>query len=93
MYLAEFDLTAAKLVGLLDGRYWRYCDDILIVVHIGGDFRDLHQVQEWLKSEIDVCIDGLRVNGVSERLRCCGLPNFWLGNSFSIWVWFLTAGM
>ena len=32
MYMADFDLAVSHLVGPLGGRYWRYCDDILIVV-------------------------------------------------------------
>lgn len=32
MYMADFDLAVSRLVGSWGGRYWRYCDDILIVV-------------------------------------------------------------
>lgn len=32
MYMADFDLAMYRRTSFLGGRYWRYCDDILIVI-------------------------------------------------------------
>ena len=50
MYLADLDLEMNSLVTGLGGRYWRYCDDILIVLPEGSNTQVLKTLDDCLTS-------------------------------------------
>ena len=50
MYLSDLDLGMRDLVTQRGGRYWRYCDDILIVLPKGGSDTILAELDRYLAS-------------------------------------------
>ena len=71
MYMAHLDLTMNDLVTSLGGKYWRYCDDVLIVVPSDNQIDLTQQFDSQLKSlSLDLNKDKTR-KLVSEQLRSC----------------------
>ena len=61
MYLSDLDLEMRDLVTQCGGRYWRYCDDILIVLPTGGS--------DAVLEELDRCLAHLKLQRSHEKTQ------------------------
>ncbi len=61
MYLSDLDLEMRDLVTQQGGRYWRYCDDILIVLPKGGS--------DTVLAELDRCLVSLNLSRSHEKTQ------------------------
>ena len=61
MYLSDLDLEMRDLVTQCGGNYWRYCDDILIVLPKGGS--------ETILAELDRCLVSLKLRRSHEKTQ------------------------
>lgn len=61
MYLSDLDLEMRDLVTQRGGRYWRYCDDILIVLPMGGS--------DFVLAELDRCLTRLKLRRSQEKTQ------------------------
>ena len=59
MYMANLDLVMNSIVSCLGGKYWRYCDDILIVVPSGSSVS--------IESELDMELGKLKLARNDEK--------------------------
>lgn len=62
MYMADLDSSMHRLVTSLCGRYWRYCDDILIVLPENCDAN--------LLPHLDHLLNRLKLNRSEEKTQC-----------------------
>ncbi|MET2851012.1 reverse transcriptase domain-containing protein [Vibrio owensii] len=53
IYMSEFDIAVNSLISKLNGRYFRYCDDILIVVPFSEDVPCIGDIETFIKKEIE----------------------------------------
>ncbi len=70
MYLSELDLDMHDLIKTYEGRYWRYCNDILIVLPEGGS--------DAVSAELDRCLASLKLSrshGKTQRLNHADLSS------------------
>ena len=61
MYLSDLDLQMHALIKRCEGRYWRYCDDILIVLPEGGS--------DAILTELDRCLELLQLSRSQEKTQ------------------------
>ena len=61
MYLSDLDLEMRDLVAQRGGRYWRYCDDILIVLPKGGS--------DTILAKLDRCLVSLKLSRSHEKTQ------------------------
>ena len=57
MYMADMDLALCRWITFLGGRYWRYCDDILVVLpnDCGADISDIKAYLDWWLNRLKLC--------------------------------------
>lgn len=59
MYMADLDLAMHQWISSLGGKYWRYCDDILVVVPDGNS--------QSILSRLDLELKALKLNRSHEK--------------------------
>ena len=83
MYLCDVDLGMHSIVSELKGRYWRYCDDILVVVPNADSLQKVQVELEALLKEAKVGLHPDKTTCVDNSALLAGRPLEYLGFAFN----------